>query len=72
MPEITVRKRVGKRSGDLKYKSRRWFYRHRPQVAVAVAFLIFVVGGYFIAAATLPNLGNPEPQSTGSTTPPSP
>ena len=40
MPEVTVRKRVGKRSGGWKYKVRRWYYRNRPQVAVTAAFAL--------------------------------
>jgi hypothetical protein len=40
MPEVIVRKRLAKRSGGLKYRINRWFYRHRPTVAVVAAFVL--------------------------------
>lgn len=66
MPEVTVRKRVGKRNGSVNYRLHRWFYRHRPQVAVAAAFLVFALGGYFIAKAMLPStaVGGSEPTAS--------
>ena len=54
MPEVIVRKRAGKRNGNVSYRLHRWYYRHRPQVAVAVAFLVFALAGYFVAKALLP------------------
>jgi len=57
MPEVTVRKRAGKRKGSVNYRLHRWFYRHRPQVAVVAAFLVFALGGYLIAKVMLPSMG---------------
>lgn len=37
MPEVIVRKRLGRRSGDFRYRMRRWIYHNRPQIAVVVA-----------------------------------
>ena len=45
MPEVTVRRRVGKRSGDWKYRLNRWFYRNRPRIAVVVAFIVAALIG---------------------------
>lgn len=33
-----MRRRLGRRSGGWKYRLNRWFYRHRPKIAVAAAF----------------------------------
>lgn len=38
MPEVVIRKRLGRRSGDWKYRVNRWFYRNRPKIAVVAAF----------------------------------
>lgn len=70
MPEVTVRKRVGKRSGGWKYKVRRWYYRHRPQVAVAAAFAVVVLISIIVVHALIPNLGTSEPTSTSASAPP--
>lgn len=50
MPEVTVRKRLGRRSGDLKYRLNRWFYRNRPKVAVTAAFVAACLAGLIAAA----------------------
>lgn len=49
MPEVIVRKRVGRRKGDLGYRIRRWSYRHRPQLAVAAAFVVAGLLGILLA-----------------------
>lgn len=41
--EVVTRKRVGRRSGGLRFKLNRWFYRNRPAVPVGVAFITFVL-----------------------------
>lgn len=70
MPEVTVRKRVGKRSGGWKYKVRRWYYRNRPQVAVTAAFAVVVLLSIIVIHALVPNLGTSEPSSTSAAAPP--
>lgn len=42
MPEVTVRKRVGRRSGGIRYRFRRWLYYRRATLAVGVAALLAV------------------------------
>ena len=66
MPEVTVRKRVGKRSGGWKYKTQRWYYRHRPQVAVAAAFAVVVLISIIVVHLLIPNLGTSEPAANPS------
>ena len=51
MPEVMVRKRLGRRSGDWKFRLNRWFYRNRPKIAVIAAFAVACVIG--LAAASL-------------------
>jgi hypothetical protein len=51
LPEVTVRKRVGRRSGSWRYRLSRWSYRYRPQIAVGVAFGLMVVVAVGITAA---------------------
>lgn len=51
MPEIVVRKRVGRRSGDMQYRMNRWFYRNRPKIAVLAAFGVACLLG--LAAASM-------------------
>jgi hypothetical protein len=51
MPEVVVRKRKGRRSGDWKYRLNRWFYRNRPKIAVLAAFAVACVLG--LAAASM-------------------
>ncbi|MEI6871043.1 MAG: hypothetical protein WCL08_02055 [Verrucomicrobiota bacterium] len=55
MPEVTVRKRVGKRSGTLSYRLNRWYFRNRPQVAVVVVFIVFALTGFIVAKVLLPS-----------------
>lgn len=50
MPEVTVRKRVARRSGGVGFRLQRWRYRHRPQLAVAVAFLAACAIGLGVSA----------------------
>lgn len=50
MPEVIVRKRVARRRGNWKYRLNRWFYRHRPQVAVAAAFVAACLVGLIAAS----------------------
>lgn len=57
MPEVVVRKRVGRRSGDWKYRLNRWYYRHRPRIAVTAAFAIACLLGVIAASMGLANLG---------------
>ncbi|MDB5450667.1 MAG: hypothetical protein JWQ52_1795 [Phenylobacterium sp.] len=68
MPEVIVRKRLAKRSGDWKFKVSRWFYRNRPQVAVLAAFAIACVAGLVLAAAGLGSLGG-RPADTEASAP---
>lgn len=68
MPEVTVRKRVGKRSGGWKYKVRRWYYRNRPQVAVTAAFAVVVLISIIVVHLLIPNLGASEPGSMPAVT----
>jgi hypothetical protein len=51
MPEVVVRKRPGRRSGDWKSGLNRWFYRNRPLIAVIAAFAAACLIG--LAAASL-------------------
>ena len=44
MPEVTVRKRTGRRSGGVRYRVRRWLYYRRAHLAVGLAGLITVIG----------------------------
>lgn len=50
MPEVFVRKRVGKRSETTTFRLSRWYYRHRPRVAITVAFLAACIIGLVMAA----------------------
>lgn len=49
VPEVVTRKRIGRRSGGMRFKLNRWFYRNRPRVAVGIAFIIFVLTGIVFA-----------------------
>ena len=53
VPDVVTRKRVGRRSGGLRFKLNRWFYRNRPAVAVGVAFIIFVLVGIVFAQLSI-------------------
>lgn len=59
MSEVVVRRRVGRRSGDWKYRLTRWFHRHRPKVAVLAAFTAACLLGLIAAAAGVSRLGEP-------------
>jgi hypothetical protein len=69
MPEVTVRRRVGRRSGDWKYRLNRWFYRNRPRIAVVTAFIVAAILG-LAAVSTLKSL-SPEQPPAESAPPPS-
>lgn len=51
MPQVIVRRRLGRPSGTLGHRVNRWFYRHRPQVAVIAAFVVACLLG--MAAVTI-------------------
>lgn len=51
MPEVMVRKRLQRRSGEWKQRLNRWFYRNRPQIAVLAAFTVACL--IALAAASL-------------------
>jgi hypothetical protein len=57
MPEVLVRKRLGRRSGDWKFRLNRWFYRNRPQIAVIAAFAVACLIGLAAASLGIQNLG---------------
>ena len=57
MPEVVVRKRLGRRSGDWKYRLDRWFYRNRPKIAVLAAFAVACLAGLVIAAVAIEQMG---------------
>jgi len=57
MPEVVVRKRVGRRSGDWTYRLNRWFYRNRPKIAVIAAFAVACVLGLVAASMGIQSLG---------------
>ena len=57
MPEVVVRKRVGRRSGDWRYRLNRWFYRNRPKIAVIAAFGVACVLGLAAASMGRKNMG---------------
>jgi hypothetical protein len=57
MPEVVVRKRLGRRSGDWKFRLNRWFYRNRPQIAVIAAFAVACLIGLAAASLGIHSLG---------------
>jgi hypothetical protein len=57
MPEVVVRKRVGRRSGDWNYRLNRWFYRNRPKIAVIAAFGVACLLGLAAASMGISSLG---------------
>jgi hypothetical protein len=63
MPEVMVRKRLGRRSGDWKYRANRWFYRNRPKIAVIAAFGVACLLGLAAASMGLQNLGGSSAQA---------
>ena len=67
VPEVVTRKRVGRRSGGLRFKLNRWFYRNRPAVAVGVAFIIFVLVGIAFAQLSITSsVGHPAEVESGA------
>jgi len=38
MPEVVVRKRLGRRSGTIQYKLKRWGFHNRSLVAIILSF----------------------------------
>lgn len=40
MPEVTVRKRIGRRSGSLRYRLHRWVFYRRTAIALTVAAIV--------------------------------
>lgn len=58
MPEVVTRKRLGRRTGGVRFKLHRWFYRNRPQVAVTLAFVVFVLAGIVIAGLSVKATGH--------------
>lgn len=69
MPEVVVRKRLGRRSGDWRFRMNRWFYRNRPKIAVIAAFGVACVLGLAAASMGLRNLGESHPQGDIPATP---
>lgn len=69
MPEVVTRKRLGRRTGGVQFKLHRWFYRNRPQVAVAVAFVIFVLAGIVFANIFIKSTGRGPTDLQASTVP---
>ena len=63
MPEVVVRKRVGRRSGDWTYRLNRWFYRNRPKIAVIAAFAVACLLGLVAASMGIQSLGAGEAQA---------
>jgi hypothetical protein len=57
MPEVVVRKRLGRRSGDWKFRLNRWFYRNRPRIAVIAAFAVACLIGLAAASLGVEKLG---------------
>ncbi|MFZ3008388.1 MAG: hypothetical protein WA047_19660 [Phenylobacterium sp.] len=64
MPEIVTRKRLGRRTGGVRFKLRRWFYRYRPEVAVTIAFIVFVFVGILFASLLVKSVGQ-DPAEVG-------
>ena len=67
MPEVTVRRRTRRRSGDWKFRLNRWFYRNRPRIAVVTAFVVAALLG-LAALSTLKSLST-EPGPPASAPP---
>ncbi|WP_411289039.1 hypothetical protein [Phenylobacterium sp.] len=70
MPQVIVRKRLGRRSGTLGHRVNRWFYRNRPQVAVIAAFAVACLLGMAAASIGLKDLdglaSQPAPDTSGA------
>jgi len=72
MPEVVVRKRVGRRSGDWKFRLNRWFYRNRPQIAVIAAFAVACLIGLAAASLGIRSLGAGAPDTAAAAAPAAP
>jgi hypothetical protein len=70
MPEVVVRKRMGRRSGDWRYRLNRWFYRNRPKIAVIAAFGVACVLGLAAASMGLQSLSAGPSQAQAETSAP--
>lgn len=53
MPQIVIRKRLSRRSGDWQYHLNRWFQRNRPEAAVMIAFAVVSTLGLILASLAL-------------------
>lgn len=69
VPEVVTRKRLGRRTGGVRFKLHRWFYRYRPQVAVAIAFIVFVLVGIVFASLSIQSTGQDPTEIDVSSTP---
>jgi len=58
MPEVGVRKPLGRRPGGVRYHMDRWFYRNRPKIAVMAAFAIACLLGLVAASLGMQSLGH--------------
>lgn len=67
MPEVVVRKRLGRRSGDWKYHVNRWYYRNRPKIAVMAAFAVACVLGLVAASMGITSLSSGTSQADAPT-----
>ena len=56
MPAVIMRRRLGRRSLDLGYHLNRWYWRHRPQLALTAAFLVACVAGLAMTTVGLSGL----------------
>ena len=50
MPQVVIRRRLSRRSGDWQYHVNRWFQRNRPDAAVMVAFAVASLLGLVAAS----------------------
>lgn len=53
VPQIVIRKRLSRRSGDWQYHVNRWFQRNRPEAAVMIAFVVVSLAGLVVASMAL-------------------
>jgi len=69
MPEVVVRRRLGRRSGGWKYRLNRWYYRNRPKVAVTAAFVLACLLGLAAASLGIESLGAGQSQAQAAAPP---
>lgn len=69
MPEVVVRKRLGRRSGDWKYRVNRWYYRNRPKIAVVVAFSVACLLSLIAASIGLKGLNAGQSEAEAASVP---